>query len=231
MTEEDKSFDPTWEEAIYGKGRHLNRYPYDSVVSFVFNYRPQEKSREATKILEVGCGAGNNLWFAAREGFLVTGIDGSASAIAYAQQRFKQEGLCGDLRVGDFTALPFESDSFDLVVDRCAITHTGWSSGQKAVAEIHRVLRNGGRFHFNAFSERHSSYGSGRPGPDDVTIDISAGTLVGVGQTCFYSRRAIYELFADGWNLLSLQHLEDVEMIQPQFLVLAQWLVIAEKRT
>ena len=104
------AFNPIWEKEIYGQGRQLGRYPYDAVVSFVFRYAPRDRERSAVRILEIGCGAGNNLWFAAREGFSVTGIDGSATAIDYARKRFAEEGLSGDLRVGDFTALPFEDN-------------------------------------------------------------------------------------------------------------------------
>ncbi|MBK9203500.1 MAG: class I SAM-dependent methyltransferase [Candidatus Obscuribacter sp.] len=49
-------------------------------------------------------------------------MEGSASAIQYAQERFKLENLKGDLRVGDFTALPFTDNTFDLVIDRGALT-------------------------------------------------------------------------------------------------------------
>src|SRR3954451_16714670 len=94
------SFDTSWEER-YQRGAALVRYPYDFVVQFVNRY-PPDKPREETLVLEVGCGAGNNLWFAAREGFQVAGIDGSAAAIAYARRRFEQDGLTGDLLVGDF---------------------------------------------------------------------------------------------------------------------------------
>jgi len=94
--------DPIWESEIYSQGHHLNRYPFDAVVSFLFRYRPRDKPREQTDVLEIGCGAGNNLWFAAREGFRVAGIDGSESAISFAQKRFESEKLSGDLRVGNF---------------------------------------------------------------------------------------------------------------------------------
>ncbi|NEO02836.1 MAG: class I SAM-dependent methyltransferase, partial [Moorea sp. SIO3I7] len=128
-----QTFDPIW-EAKYSAG-HRNLYPWDIVVSFLFRNYPRNKPRNEVKILEIGCGTGNNLWFAAREGFNVSGIEGSSSAIASAQDRFTTEGLTGDLRVGDFTQLPFESNSFDLVFDRGSLTCCGFTAGQQAVAE------------------------------------------------------------------------------------------------
>lgn len=221
------TLDPIWEEK-YSQG-HAERYPWDIVVSFLFRNYPRHKERHEIKILEIGCGTGSNLWFAAREGFQVSGIDGSVSAIEYAKKRFEKEELTGDLRVGDFTQLPFESNSFDLVIDRGAITCCGLSGGQKAVAEVWRVLVVGGKFLCNPYSDRHSSYVSGKHGADGLTVEISDGTLTGVGQICFYGRRDVETLFAEGWNILSLQHLEWTEQSQPKYTVHAEWRVIAKK--
>ncbi len=201
------SFDPTWEESILGQGRHLNRYPFDLVVSFVHRHYPRHKRRGDVRILEIGCGAGNNLWFAAREGFQAFGLDGSPSAIAYAQRRFAEDGLEGDLRVGDFSSLPFEGKFFDLVIDRVSLTCCGLSVGKRTVAEVGRVLLPGGKFLCNPYSKRHTSHSSGRPGPDGLTLDISGGTLVGVGQICFYGREELEDLFDQGWTILRMEHL------------------------
>jgi SAM-dependent methyltransferase len=230
MIDAAPAFDPIWEEGIYGQGQHLNRYPFDVVVSFVYRNYPRQKSRNECRILEIGCGAGNNLWFAAREGFQVAGIDGSRSAIAFARKRFADEGLVGDLRVGDYTDLPFLHDSFDLAIDRGSLTCCGLSAAQKAVSEVHRVLCPGGKFLCNPYSERHSSTRSGRPGPDGLTLGVSAGTLAGVGQLCFYGRSEIGALFAPGaWELRSVQHLEAVDELQAGHGVHAEWRVVAEK--
>jgi 2-polyprenyl-3-methyl-5-hydroxy-6-metoxy-1,4-benzoquinol methylase len=62
-------FDSIWENEIYGDGKNIARYPYDVILSFIYRNFPRNKPRNEIKILEVGCGTGNNLWFAAREGF------------------------------------------------------------------------------------------------------------------------------------------------------------------
>jgi SAM-dependent methyltransferase len=228
MSQLSPSFDPIWQDSIYGQGQQLNRYPFDIVVSFIYRHYPRDKSRSDVKILEVGCGAGNNLWFAAREGFQVAGIDGSPNAITYAKRRFAEEGLTGDFRVGDFTQLPFDSDCYDLVIDRGSITCCGFLAGKKAVAEVRRVLKLGGKFLCNPYSDRHSSYVSGQLGPDGVTVSISTG-LVGVGQVCFYGRRDVDDLLAQYWNILSVRHLALVEQKHSQYTIHAEWRVVAEK--
>jgi SAM-dependent methyltransferase len=223
------TFDPIWEREIYGEGKHLNRYPFDIVVSFVYRNYPRQIPRDAVRILEIGCGAGNNLWFAAREGFSVAGIDGSRSSIDYARGRFASEGLEGDFRVGDFTQLPFDDEEFHLVVDRGSITCCGLSAGRQAVDEVRRVLKPGGRFLCNPYSNRHTSHRSGRPGTDGLTLDAAAGTLVGVGQICYYSREDVERLFGEGWRLLNMQHLELAEMIGGEESIHAEWRIVAEK--
>ncbi|TWO68954.1 class I SAM-dependent methyltransferase [Caenimonas sedimenti] len=222
----EPSFDPVW-DTIYGGG-HTVRYPWDAVVSFVFRHAPRGVPRASVRILEVGCGSASNLWFAAREGFCVTGIDGSAAAIAQARRRFADEGLSGDLRVGDFTRLDGLADaSFDLVIDRGALVCTGYSDAARAVREIGRVLKPGGRFFFNPYSDRHTSASSGRAAADGLRVGIDKGSLVGVGQLCFYGRDEVDGLLREGWVVRSLQHLELQEALDGS--LHAEWRVVAEK--
>ena len=98
------------------------------------------------------------------------------------------------------------------------------------MAEVWRVLQVGGKFLCNPYSDRHSSYVSGKQGADGLRVEISDGTLTGVGQLCFYGRREVEALFAEGWNILSLQHLEWTEQSQPKYTVHAEWRAIGEKQ-
>lgn len=219
---------PVWEE-IYSEGKALNRYPFDSVVQFIYRNSSRARPRAETKILEIGCGAGNNLWFAAREGFTVFGVDGSPSAIEFARKRFADEGLKGDLHVADFIKLPFNDNSFDFVIDRAALTCSTTSDAARTIAEVRRVLISGGKFFFNPYSDHHSSHVSGRPGPDGLTVDISGGTLTGIGPIRFYGKHEILGLFGEGWKVVSLRHVELMEELEPLYNNHAEWILIAEK--
>jgi SAM-dependent methyltransferase len=227
FSERSHDFDPVWDD-IYGSGRQANRYPWDAVVSFVYRHRPREIAPSDIAILEIGCGTAPNLWFAAREGFRVAGIDGSVAAIAAAQARFAKEGLAGDLQVGNFSQLPFADSAFDLAIDRAALSCVGDNVARLAVGELHRTLRPGGVVFCNTYGDRHSSRASGRPGPEGVTIDIAAGTLVGVGQIRFYSRNEMIALFAEPrWSVLALEHVATTNVAEQT--EHAEWRLIARR--
>jgi SAM-dependent methyltransferase len=222
-----KSFDPVW-ETKYAAG-HAQRYPWDCIVSFVFRHAPRDRERRDVRVLEVGCGTGSNLWFAAREGFSVAGVDASASAIAAAQRRFEADTLNGDFHVANFTRLPFPDGTFDLVVDRCALTCCDRFAAQSAVAEVERVLKPGGRFFFNPYSDAHSSFAAAETREDGFAENIRGGSLTGVGHIRFYGRRDITELLADGWQIEAMQRVTLSEELGPERLCHEEWRVIARK--
>jgi SAM-dependent methyltransferase len=221
------NIDPVWEEK-YASG-HLSKYPWDLVVSFIFRNRPKEKPIHETSIIEVGFGTGNNLWFAAREGFQVAGVEGSLSAVNKAKERFNQESLEGDLRLGDFASLPFANDSFDLAIDRGSLVCVGKSFQKKAINEIWRCLRPGGRFLFNGYTDNHSSRISGVQIGDGLTAEISRGTLTGVGSLAFLSRADIDDFFSENWQLISVERKEIISLLGVNADIHSEWIVIAEK--
>jgi len=223
--------DPVWEDKIYGEGSHLNRYPFDAVVSFIYRWRPRDKPVSETAVVEVGSGAGNNLWFAAREGFRVAGIEGSATAVRYARERFKNEKLMGDLREGNFLALPWEDDSFDIAIDRHSLCCVSLKAQKTAISELKRVLRSGGVLFYNGYSDQHTSAKYGHRQSDGRVVNITSGTLAGVGGLTFCTMQDIEKLFAFGWEIMKLEHciIEDAPNTSAASNH-AEWRVIVRKR-
>ncbi len=207
-----QSFDPIWEEKY--KAGHQQRAPWDEVVSFLFRNIPKNRPRTNIRILEVGCGTGSNLWFAAKEGFDVYGIDGSPTAIEVARKRFTEDKLKGDLRVGDFTELPYDDSQFDLIIDRYALSCCGTTAIKKAINEIHRVLKPGGKFFFTPASEEDESWRSGRRGDDGVIVDIQQGHNAGVGQLRFLSRDEI-----DDFLPRKIWDIQSIELVEVRYLL------------
>lgn len=95
------------------------------------------------KLLDVGCGLGNDLSRFARGGALVTGIDVSPKAIELSKANFEHRGLTGDFAVMNGEALAFPDASFDVVYCHTVLHFT--PDPMQMVREIHRVLRPGGQ--------------------------------------------------------------------------------------
>lgn len=94
--------------------------------------------------LDIATGAGHAAFTLAKEAKHVTGIDITENMLTFANQNAKDRGVANvDFRVGDALALDFEADSFDIVTCRVSAHH--FSAPQRAVAEMARVLKPGGR--------------------------------------------------------------------------------------
>lgn len=87
-------------------------------------------------LLDLGCGTGANLSFLSRYGRVI-GLDWGAAAARYSRRRTALPVLRGDVQ-----ALPFQSDSVDLVTAFDLIEHI--DDDQACVREMARVVRPGG---------------------------------------------------------------------------------------
>lgn len=105
------------------------------------------------KVLDIGCGTGENAIFLAQNGFSVVGIDLVASAIEQAKQKANKLGLNIDFSVGDALHLRFHPDEFDSVIDS-ALFHIFDDKSRRAyLDQIAKVLRPDGGYFMLCFSE------------------------------------------------------------------------------
>lgn len=95
------------------------------------------------RVLEIGCGLGTDGAQFAKAGAYYTGIDLTEASIELARRRFEVSGLPGEFGVADAENLDFADASFDLVYSHGVLHHTPDTA--RAVREIHRVLKPGGR--------------------------------------------------------------------------------------
>ncbi len=95
------------------------------------------------RVLEIGCGLGTDGARFAGAGADYTGIDLTEAAVELARQRFELFDLQGTFRTADAENLDFADQSFDVVYSHGVLHHTPDTA--KAIREIHRVLRPGGR--------------------------------------------------------------------------------------
>jgi ubiquinone/menaquinone biosynthesis C-methylase UbiE len=99
-------------------------------------------SRASGKVLEVAVGTGRNFTFYPQE-VRLTGIDLSPAMLEFARKKADELGLDADLREGNAQQLPFPDASFDTVV--CTLSLCSIPDDRRAIAEMKRVLRPGGR--------------------------------------------------------------------------------------
>ena len=99
-------------------------------------------SRASGDVLEVAAGTGRNFALYPA-GTRLTAIELSPRMLEIARARARAVGRAVDLREGDAEALPFPDEAFDTVV--CTLSLCNIPHDRKAVAEMKRVLRPGGR--------------------------------------------------------------------------------------
>ena len=100
-----------------------------------------------TRLLDVGCGAGQLALIAARAGAQVTGCDISTNWLEKARARAAAEGLDVTFDEGDAESLPYEDGQFD-VVTSLSRSDVRASSGS-----------SGGRTHPGVPARRYDSHG------------------------------------------------------------------------
>ncbi|MGK9174655.1 methyltransferase domain-containing protein [Yokenella regensburgei] len=96
-------------------------------------------------VLDMGCGAGHASFVAAGETAQVTAYDLSSQMLEVVAAAAKEKGLSNiTTRQGYAEALPFDPESFDVVISRYSAHH--WHDVGQALREVRRVLKPGGIF-------------------------------------------------------------------------------------
>jgi SAM-dependent methyltransferase len=101
------------------------------------------QSARGLRVLEIGCGLGTDGAQFATAGAIYTGVDLTEAAVDLARRRFELFNLPGTFRTADAENLDFADESFDLVYSHGVLHHT--PDTERAVREVHRVLRPKGR--------------------------------------------------------------------------------------
>jgi SAM-dependent methyltransferase len=100
--------------------------------------------KEGERVLDVACGTGNVAIPAAATGADVVGVDITPELLADAKRNADKYGVQAEWVEGDAQDLPFDDDSFDVVLSTFGCMFA--PDHANAAAEIVRVLKPGGRF-------------------------------------------------------------------------------------
>jgi cyclopropane fatty-acyl-phospholipid synthase-like methyltransferase len=134
-------------------------------------------------VLDAGCGTGEHALFFAARGVRVTAIDFVEEAIRRARRKAADRGLEVNFLVKDATALSDWGEHFATVID-CGLFHVlSDDDRRRYVQGLARVLMPGGLLFLMCFSDQEP----GTEGPRRV------------------SRKELYDAFADGWEVESVQ--------------------------
>jgi SAM-dependent methyltransferase len=103
---------------------------------------------EGARVLDVGSASGAFVLACSELGYRGEGIEPSDRARATASELSERTGVEFRIRKGTAEAIPFEPGRFDVVHAASVMEHV--QDIDKAFQEIHRVLKPGGVFWFNA---------------------------------------------------------------------------------
>lgn len=123
------------------------------------------------RVADLGCGPGVTLALLAERGLSPVGMDRSAAMLQEAERRLSEVPLL----VGTLEGLPFRDACMDGIVCECVLSLS--STPERALGEMGRVLRPGGRLLLTDIVVREGSHGAGGQGcargavPADVVAE------------------------------------------------------------
>ncbi len=141
-----KSIDTQWEKIYKNEGKSYKYYdilehPHPDMGKIVKIFK---KNRVKT-VLDLGCGAGRNAYFLAKNDFDVYGLDNAPAGLKILKKALKNQDLKADLKVGDvYKVLPYKDNTFDALISIQVIQHAKETTIIKAIKEIVRVVKPGG---------------------------------------------------------------------------------------
>ena len=158
MTRLHLSFHRASESVPHTEGRTIRWARRYDLLVFLFTLGQAGRLRSRTAdlarlipgeaVLDVGCGTGDlTLEVARRVGSsgLVAGIDAATEMVERARKKARRRHMTVDFRVEPVEKLSFADQTFDVVVNSLVFHRLPDALKQQALAEIHRVLKPGGR--------------------------------------------------------------------------------------
>jgi ubiquinone/menaquinone biosynthesis C-methylase UbiE len=130
------------------------------------------------KVLDVGCGTGENALFLASKGHEVWGVDIVELAIERAKAKNRRRGLGAHFLVGDALQLETLGTTFQTVID-CGFFHILDDEDRgRYVTSTSSVIKPGGTFHMLCFSDKATMVSGPRHLTEQEIIHSFAGWKV-----------------------------------------------------
>jgi SAM-dependent methyltransferase len=224
------AWDPVWEQIFASQA--WGRYPGEDVIRFAARNFYAAPDRSAVNFLEVGFGIGANLWFLAREGFAISGIEGSQQAVTIARERLDSECPTwntsprkGELVVGDMINLSWPDGTFDAIIDSEAVYCNDFEESCGIYREMYRCAKPGGKLFVRTFATGSWGDGIGTTlGMNRFVADD--GPLAGKGPSRFTSENELAELLGP-WKIQEVSLI--TRSLDGRRHEIREWIVLAEK--
>jgi len=156
-----------WEEFHKDRvGANYPRWPNEFMLKTIFGSYLKEPVRlpERAKVLDVGCGFGNNLLPFLDRGHECSGVEITAAIAELSQQLLADRGYTARILEGGNRRLPFPDAEFDLLLSLNVLHYESTEPAiEAALREYARVLKPGATLLLMTVGPRHEIYERATP--------------------------------------------------------------------
>ena len=132
------TFSNKWDTCYKNKTYLMTKWPFSELISYVMRFSKPGKSK--IRVLELGCGSGNDaIWFA-KKGFNVTAVDISEKEINLAKE--KSKGISNINYIIDDVHSFSTEEKFDIIYDRGCIHNIQDQVGDKSLQILFSKLHS-----------------------------------------------------------------------------------------
>ncbi len=106
------------------------------------------RSLKGKKVLDAGCGNGNDCRYVYNQGYEVIGIDFSEKMLDIAKEKLPNI----EFHLMDMSKTTFQNNSFDGLITNCSLIHVPKENMDATLQEFGRVLKKGGKMFLVVFN-------------------------------------------------------------------------------
>jgi SAM-dependent methyltransferase len=152
----------------YTKAKSILSYPDENLVRMLKAFLADKTSKDLESFLSIdlGCGTGRHLKFLYESGIQnIIGLDTSMNALTICKGLYSSPLIQSDNK-----SLSFKDSVFDVTISWGSLHYCSKEYLSEQIAEIHRIMKNGGRFFGTLRSEKDTYLKRGKHIGNDTWI-------------------------------------------------------------